>query len=114
MGKAGKRTEMKGSLSYSRAVTSCQGTTNSDVQMQTALPSERQCCPVIYYILTSVNLPCFLTSKQGRERSFPPLAKIRRVCVCVQDLLGFGGHVEGIREISRQPTGEDFVLVPIT
>lgn len=110
MGKAGKCTEMKGSLSYSRAVTSCQGTTNSDVQMQTALPSARQCCPVIYFILTSVNRPCFFNFKKRSEWALPPLEIFG---VCIQVLLYFWGHVEGICEISPQPTCEDILVVLI-
>ncbi len=87
-GKAGKCTKMQGLVSYSWAVTSCQEPTNSDVQMQTALPSDIHCTPVIYYILTSVTLACIWTSKRGREWSFSSLAKIRCVRVSLW-LLGY-------------------------
>ncbi len=87
-GKAGKCTKMQGLVSYSWAVTSCQEPTNSDVQMQTALPSDIHCTPVIYYILTSVTLACIWTSKRVREWSFSSLANIRCVHVSLW-LLGY-------------------------
>lgn len=79
MGKAGKCTKMQGLVSYSWAVTSCQEPTNSDVQMQTALPSERHCTPVIYYILSSVTRACIWTSK--REGMISLTAGKDYVCV---------------------------------